>query len=259
MGTKLHELLAVEADVEGKYKRIVAETTKDFKDKPALFMGSVRTLAMFEEGDKTDYPAEHQEMTTTVRERLMYTAKSIIPYFDTLFRKEKTNGIASSDVIVDGVVLMENVPATFLLGMENRLAKLREMYECIPTLPIGVAWEPDPSRGTDVYKMTHPEEKMKTAKKFQHQVLVPAMFPPEGHGGQSLPAQIEKWEEVENVGKFTKEVWTGVLPSAKKAAILERIDKLIRAVKQARQRANRADVVTDKIGDTIISFIHADL
>jgi len=123
-------------------------------------------------------------------------------------------------------------------------------------LPVNIEWRKDESRGEGVYIMAHPEEKLKTARAFNHQVLVPAEFLKEGQRGQALPAQIEKWEEVKNVGKFSKHVWTGMLSSAEKSEILDRIDTLIQAVKKARQRANTADVEKVKIGTAFLNFIN---
>jgi hypothetical protein len=245
---KLHELLAVESDLEGKYKRITGETRKTFKDRPAHFIGSIRTYHPFDDDDKVDYPEEYQALATTVEERLDYTAKAIEPYFDALLQKESTNQVAKADLVVDGEEIAKDLPATFLLGMESRLKYLRGVYEQIPTLPVSVDWEKDASWGKNVYRMTHPEEKLKTVKQFKSQVLYEAT---EHH-----PAQIEKWDENVAVGKFVKRIWSGAISSAEKAELLGRIDKLITAVKKARQRANTAEVVKNQVGKDIMDFIH---
>jgi hypothetical protein len=245
---KLHELLAVEADLDGKYKRIAEETSKTFKGRPAHFMGSIRTYHPFDDDDKVEYPEEYQALATTVEERLNYTAKAIEPYFDALLQKESTNQVAKADLVVDGEVIAKDLPATFLLGMESRLKFIRKVYEQIPTLPVSVDWEKDESWGKNVYRMTHPEEKLKTAKQFKSQVLYEAT---EHH-----PAQIEKWDENVAVGKFVKRIWSGAISSADKSRLLGRIDKLIIAVKKARQRANTTEVIKSKVGGKILDFIH---
>ena len=103
--------------------------------------------------------------------------------------------------------------------------------------------------------MAHPEEKFRTAKTFQHKVLVPAQFPKEGEGGQALPAQIEKWEETRNTGLYVKNVWSGMITPAEKYALLGKIDKLVRGVKRARQKANTQDVEKRTIGKEIFDYI----
>jgi hypothetical protein len=249
--SKLHELLAVEGDIEGEFKKIVTEAQHTFDKKPNHFFGSIRRLEMFKEEDQSKSGLEeHQEMVTTVYEKLKYTSSSIERYFDALLQKERTNQDAKADLVVNGVLLAKDVPATFLLGLESRLKIVRSVYQAIPTLPPGYKWERDEAQGKGVYRQSHPEEKFKTAKTFKHKILYEAT--------DKHPAQIEKWEENENVGKYITEKWCGMISSAEKSVLLNRIDKLIRATKKARQRANTAAVVKLKIGDDIIKYIHGE-
>jgi len=253
--SKLHELLAVEGDLEGSYKKILEEAKVTFSKKADHFFGFFRKCNMYDE-DIAAPPDEFKEMDTTVQAKLNYAEDFITRYLDAVLQKEKTNQGAISDLIVDGVAIGKDLPATFLLGLETRLKAVRGMYELTPTLPPGVKWAKDESRGEHVYVTEHPEEKPKGAKTFMHKVLVPAQFPKEGEGGQSLPAQIEKWEETKNVGMYVKTIWSGMISPAEKSAILGRIDKLIRAVKKARQRANSTEVVKITIGKEIFDFIN---
>jgi len=245
---KLHELLAVEGDLEGTYKKVLEEAKVTFSKKPAHFFGRHKKLEMFDE-NAPEAPDEFQEMGTTVHDNLVYVADHIIRYFDAVLQKEKTNQAATGDIIVDGVVIAEGLPATFLLGLETRLKMIRAMYEATPTLPPGLKWLPDPNRGEHVFVMANPEEKFKTAKTFKHKVLYDAT--------DKHPAQIEKWEEVENVGKYSTETWSGMISVAEKSILLGRIDKLIRAVKKGRQRANTQEVVEMNVGKKFFDFIHA--
>ncbi len=252
---KLHELLAVEADLEGRSRNIMNETRKVFKDKPVLFMGAVRNYKPFED-DGIDYPSEFQNLTSTVDEKLEYTGKSIIKYYDALLQKEATNQVAKADLVVDGQVIATGLPATFLLGMEARLRNVREVYAQIPTLAIGTEWKADEAKGKGVWSTVHPEESMKTEKTTKSKVLYEAKFPKEGEGGQSIPAVIDKWNEVINVGKYTKYVWSGMLTPARKSELLDRIDSLLRAVKKARQRANSTEVLKVNVGKSLMDYIN---
>lgn len=255
---KLHELLAVEGDLEGIYSKIVKETQDTFTKKPALFFGYNKRLEMFEEGHP-EAPEESQEITDTVRGKMDYTAEHIIRYFDCELQKELTNQTAKADLEVDGAIIATDLPATFLLGLETKLKAVRRIYECMPTLAPGKTWEKDYTKGDDVYVSVPAEEKFKTAKTFKHKVLVPAQFPKEGEGGSSLPAQIERWEETENVGKYITKTWSGMITSAQKSTFIGRVDKLIRAVKKARQKANRAKVVKRTIGQELFDYINSGL
>lgn len=244
--SKLHELLSVEGDLEGTYKKILDETSQTFTKKVDRFFGAVRTLEWFEEGNPPQ-PSEYQELTTTVNKRLNYQKDAVIRYFDALLQKERTNQDAKADIIIDGVILAIDVPATFLLGLENRLKRVRETYNRIPTLPPNIKWEKDDNKGADIYSRVHPEEQLKTEKIFKVQVLYEAT--------KEHPAQVEKIPETKNVGVYKKEVWTGLLSSAEKSKRLGKLDSLIRAVKQARQRANMTEVVKNTIGKELFAYI----
>jgi len=256
--SKLHEVLAVEADLEGKAKVMMKETEKVFKDKANLFTGWVKTYTPLDEEDTVTYPAEHQEMTTTVPDRLEYMSKSISAWLDAIAQKEATNQVAKSDIVVNGEVVVKDVPATMLLGLETRLKSIRNSYVEIPTLEMGKAWTPDAGKGKHVFSAVHPEETFKTAKTKKSIVLHPAQFPKANEGGQSIPAVIDKWDETVNVGKYTRQVWSGMITPARKAELIERIDNLIRAVKTARQRANNVEVVKLNMGKTLMDFINKE-
>lgn len=243
---KLHELLAVEGDLDGTYRKILEETTKTFKT-PAFFNGWVKRVEWFDPDEK-DLAPEIQEVTETVPAKLDYTWGHIIRYLDAVLQKEATNQEARADLEVDGAVLMDNVPATFLLALENKLKLIREIYLTAPTLQPGIRWEKDESKGNNIWRREAPEEKYRTAKTFQSKVLYEAT--------KEHPAQIEKWEETRNVGKYVQETWSGMISSAQKSELIGRVDKLIRAAKTARQRANRTDVKQASIGKKLMGFIH---
>lgn len=243
---KLHELLAVEGDLEGTFKKILQETKKTFTDKPAFFLSWQRELEMFD-SNAPDPPIERQEMVTTVHDKLKYTNTHVVNYFNAISQKERTNQTAKADLVVDGQAIAKDVPATLLLGLESRLKLLRQTYEGAPTLAPGKKWEKDQTIGDNIYVDVEPEEKFKTAKTFKHKVLYEAT--------KEHAAQIEKWEEVENVGKYRQRMWSGMLSPAEKSLLLGKVDKLIRAVKKARQRANNTDVVDYTIGKTLIDYI----
>lgn len=245
---KLHELLAVESDVESTYKKVVDEAIVTFTKRTDHFMGQHKDLKMFADDKQNENLSEHKELVTTVGSKLDYVKDYITRYLDVVLQKEKTNQAAAADLIVDGKVLAKDLPATFLLGMETKLKRVREMYEAVPTLPPGVKWTEDAQLGKGIFTATL-DDKLKTAKTFQHKILVP---PTDKH-----PAQIEKWEEQIPVGRYITTVQYGMLTPAKKSDYIGKIDKLIQACKSARQRANCEEIKHAEIGKNIMDFINS--
>lgn len=250
---KLHELLAVEGDLQTGADQIVQETTNTFTKKPDHFTGFHKTYKPFTEGEVL-HEAERQAnegekaVDETVGGKLDWTAKQVGRWLDVVLQKEATNQSAKADLILDGETIAKDLPATFLLGLETKLKKLRAMYHVIPTLQPGITWIEDPSKGKGIYKAKDPEQKFRTKQTIQHKVLYEAT--------DKHPAQIEKWTENINIGVFATEKWSGMMSVAEKAAVLDRIDNLMRAVKQARQRANTQEAVEMKIADQLFDYIN---
>jgi hypothetical protein len=244
---KLHELLAVESDLEGTYNRILKETGTNFIKHPDRYFGKHLRVDFFDENSPKEADV-HKEMDDTVNSKLKYSQKSVVRYLDAVLQKERTNQEARADLIVDGITIAKDVPATFLLGLETKLKKVRtHLYETIPTLQPGVKWEKDISIGKDVYRMVNSEEKFRTKKVMKNHVVSPAT--------DKHPAQVNVYNEDEKVARVITDTWCGMISSAEKSQKLNKIDKLIRSVKKARQKANTAEVVNMTIGKELFDFI----
>lgn len=244
----LHELLAVEGDLDGAHQKIVEETRVTFTKKAEHFMGFHKKLEIVVD-DGIKHPEEFKAIDTTVQAKLDHMKKTEIRYFDALLQKEATNQIAYADLIIDGVTIAEALPATFLLGMETRLKHLRSAYEVIPTIQPGIEWVLDPTQGDHIYMTAKPSEKLKTETVIEPVVLYPAT--------KEHPAQVKEVSKVNIVGKYVQFNWSGMITPAEKSVLLGKMDKLIRAFKQARQRANTSEVVRRTVGAEIFAYIHA--
>lgn len=245
---KLHELLAVEGDLESNVIRDIDNATLTFTRKIENFRKYERHYKPMVENEP-EQPVEYVPMVNTVDEILTEMMTSWSKYINVNIQKEYTNQIAKADLIVDGILLAKDVPATALLSLENKLKKLKNVFSVIPTLHSN-EWDVDGDLSCDrytIYKMKHDEQKNRTVKSFAHKVLVP---PTDKH-----PAQIEKWEENIVVGKYIKYTWSSELPSYNKNNYLSKIDKLMKEIKMARQRANEAEIIKTNIGNEIMKFI----
>ena len=247
---KLHEHLAVEPSLEGTANKIIQETTKAFKD-GYLFQGFLKRLEMFAEEDKaSDEVTDRLERTTTVSEKLAYMREFVEEYYDCVYQKDLTNQMAKADVVIDGATIAEQVPATFLLGMEKRLKQIRGVLEMAPTLPQGVKWEDAPEEGQGVYKTAEPKVTFKTRKTKRSMIVAPAT--------KEHKAQVQVWDDTENCGKYIETHTSGALTPAEKSNLLGRLDKLFKAIKQARERANCETVPESKIAKNFLGYILGD-
>lgn len=254
-GPKLHELLAALNDSEARSNMVQSEASDTFSKKANHFIGSEKTLKMFDEKDAHLEGANAQsvELTTTVGAKLKYIQRDIARWWDAFLQKEATNQDARADLVVGEVKIASDLPAAFFLGMEKELKSLRKVYEAIPTLQPGVRWERDPNltaqdNSGGVYRSATPLKKLKTKQSIEHKVLVP--------GDQHHPAQVEKWTEQVPVGEFTEETFSGMVTPAEKSGMLQRITKLITAVRQARMRANNTEVKKLAVGKSLFKYIH---
>ena len=252
----LHELLAALGDAEARSNMVQQEATDTFTKRPNHFLGAHRTLRMFADADKhlEESHIEHQEITTTIRAKLRYIQRDIARWWDAFLQKEATNQEAKADLVVDDTVIAKDLPAAFFLGMEKELKSLRKCYENIPTLQPGIKWEKDPTlaaadNSKGVYRNMNPDKKLKTKQTIGHKILVPQ--------DEHHPAQVEKWTEQDPVGEFTVEVVSGMITPAEKSIMLQRITKLIAAVKRSRMRANSQEIKKLAIGKALFEYINA--
>lgn len=246
--SQLHELLAVEGDLEGTYKKILEETRVNFEKHPDRYFGQHVRIETFDENAPKEADV-HKEMDDTVPAKLAYTQDHIIRYLDAVLQKEKTNQQAIADIVVDGVTIAKDVPATFLLGLESKLKIIRQnVYETIPTLQPGIKWEIDENIGKNVYHRVYTEDKFRTKKVMKNHVLAEAT--------KEHPAQVQVYTEDEKYSRVITDTWCGMISPAEKSILLNRVDKLIRAVKKARQKANTTEVVKSTIGKELFGYVN---
>lgn len=246
MGAKLHEVLAVESTLKKTSDNLIAESIRTL-NKENLFVGSQRDLTMFDADQQQMNTSDTVTLTTTVDENINYLVEPIARYWDAVLQKDKTNQNAVADIIIDGTTIAEAVPATFLLGLETKLGELRKLYDNIHTLAPGHDWQLDKDAGEGVYKAELPVT-FKTEKDMDFRIVVEA--------DEHHPAQVRELARTKNVGKYETMRWCGLLTPLEKAQRMARVDKLLQAVKKARQRANNTDLVKAQIGKDLLNYIN---
>lgn len=249
--SKLHELLAVEKSTSSAATKLLNETKQKF-GKFEYFQGNIKTLKMLEDSIQNkaleDAAAQSRTLPTTVQETLEYTLKFWAQAEDVILQKNVTNQRAIADIIINDTVLAKDVPVDELLGLETRLETLRQVMDGMPTLPAAVSCSPDTTSGRKgSWKADVPEVTTKTEK-----VMVPVVL---YEATKEHPAQVKEVASDKVVGRFTNIALYGAATSAQKAEVIERIDALAVAVKQARMRANSVEADKSTIGNKVTSFI----
>jgi hypothetical protein len=247
MSTKLHEIIAVAGDRDAAATAVIDETVTTFQKRPEHFLGKASRYVPFDEADAATAEEASKEIVTTVRDKLTHCFSVVMKAVDVTASRDATNCLAKAAVIIDGKEITGELPATTLLMLESQLKKWNEVMLAIPTLAPGRAWALDPDKGKGVYVDTNPEAKFRTKKVIMSKVLVEAT--------KEHPAQIDKWPEDVKIGKITDTTWSSMVSPAEKSALIGRVQELIAAVKQARQRANCQEVVQVDVAKSLVEFV----
>ena len=251
----LHEILAVEkTKVEG-VERLLLETSEKF-GKAHFFHGYQKTLKMLADSPENDAieraAREVKAIPTTVYATLEYMLDIWAEAEDVLFQKNCTNAVAKADIILDDkTVVAKDVPVDELMGLEVRLGKIKGVFTRMPTIDAAIEWKPDATIGKHVLKAVEPEQASKSTKTMYAVVLYEAT--------KDHPAQVKEATKDEITGIFTKHNWTTAVTAQQKADTLKRVDDLLVAVKAARMRANKTEVVIRTIGKDIVKMLLAPL
>lgn len=246
MSAKLHELLAVEGNLETQATKLATDLKATFSGKRHLFEEKLVTFTPNAEGS-TKTTESQTPIQTTVTKELEWFGKHLVKSLDASLQVAVANTKASADIVLDdGSVLARSVPATALLELEKRIGSLHELVASIPTLDPAKGFSLDEARGAGVYKAL-PIRKTRTKKIQRPITLAPAT---EHH-----PAQVSLIPEDVPVGEVEELEWSGMLTPAAKADMLSRCEDLKRAVRSARSRANEVEVSSEKYGATLLAYV----
>ena len=249
--TKLCEIVAV---VNGKKTKSKDQATQVYHkfQKPAMFEGLLKTflagtVATDAEGKpiaQESFPDEKKKITYTVKQGLKDIKEALADTVDVTFTQDAANCEAKADVVVDGETLLKQVPVTTLLWLEKQVIDLRTNLNTIPTLDSRDDWHLDSSTGIQV---TEPEFQNKTKK--VNRVLV------KYHATKEHPAQTEMVTEDVVTGKWKTIKSSGAISEVEKAALNQRVDKLLEAVKSAREVANQIEIKQVKVADKLFGYL----
>lgn len=155
------------------------------------------------------------------------------------------NQNARADVKIDGEVILQNMPATFLLDLERQIDNFRKLVASMPVLDPSVRWSD--VEGEEGLKAS-PESRRAKTRKVQEPIVLYDATP-------EHPAQTQLITKDVIIGHFVDVQFSGALSGNRKREVLARIDKLAIAVRAARIEANAVEVHKVHAADAIFKFI----
>lgn len=240
--TKLNQIIAIEKGVKAKASRALADAGRELAKAP-LLSGISRTYQpKDEEGEQL--PPESTKVQRRVEEQLREVGAAMARLFDVTATKDRTNAVATADVVVDGETLLSDVPVTYLLFLEKQLAELQSFVKSLPVLDEAESWTFNESANCFA---TEPVRTVRTKKVPRNHVKAEAT--------EEHPAQVEVYYEDIPVGYWTTVKFSGSAPARRVATLSERLEKLQHAVKFAREEANGAEVVEERYGDKVFGYL----
>jgi hypothetical protein len=239
---RLNQIIAVEKGVKSRSFQELTEAHHALQ-KPALVAGISRTYQPKDEEGET-LPPESTRVQVKAEQMLRDTAGILTRLFDVTATKDWANCTARADVVVDGQTLLKQVPATYLLFLEKQLTDIHTFIKKLPTLDPAEAWHRDEAQ--DCWA-TEPVATVRTKKVPRNHVKAEAT--------DKHPAQVEVYYEDVQVGTWRTTKFSGALPARRVNELLERVERLQEAVKFAREEANNAEVVDQKIGEAVFAYL----
>jgi len=239
---KLCQVIAVEKSIKNKSHAALTDAYQRVQ-KGNLLSGISRTYRPNDEQGE-QLPAESTKVQLNANDLLKDVAKAMTELFDVTATKDVANCQAKADVTVGEVVIAKDVPVTYLLFLEKKLVDVHTFVSKLPTLDPSEDWTLDPNVGCFVSKAS---ETVKTKKVFVPLILAPAT--------DKHPAQVKEGFEDKSVGTWRTVKFSGALPAQKVADVLDRVEKLQKSVKFAREECNSRPVEDTKVGAKIFDFL----
>lgn len=230
---------------KGIKSRVESEITQmhHASQKPAGFNGFTRTYRKLDDASE-DLPAESMKVQQVGPEMLRRAGELWSELVDITASKDQGNTQALADVTVAGRIIIKEAPVPFLLWLEKHLNDVRTFIDKMPTLDPAEEWQPDITTG--LYK-TAPTTTHRTRKTAKPIVLYDAT--------PQHPAQTQLISEDVLAGYWDMIKYSGALTVPRRKQLLERVDALSKAVKEAREAANMTEAPDVSVGKDLFDFL----
>lgn len=239
---RLNQLIAVLNSVKANATKGKTEIYH-LAQKSQLFQGLSRTFSPREE-DGFVYPPESQKLTMKAEDLIDQFIGANSEFLDLAATQDWSNTEAKASIVVDDTVILSDVPVSYLLFLEKQLTDVKTFFQSLPLLSIDKDWRYDPTRGCYV---TEPKETVKTKKVTDFVVAYDAT--PEH------PAQIKEVSKDVIEGVWSLIEFSGALPKDQVNDLIKRVDKLSKAVVQAREDANSKEVRQQRVAESLFNYL----
>lgn len=227
---KLNQVIAVEKGIKSKVVSALTELYHTAQI-PVLFVGFRKHYEKKDEAGE-DLPPENLRVSQTVDNILKQVENSLSELMTVTARKDYTNCVAKADVKIGETVLIAQTPVSYLLFLEKQFTDFRTFVSKLPILDEAESWVYDAE--SQLYK-TDPVKTHRTKKIQKGNTLYEAT--------KEHPAQTQLITEDVLEGYWNIIKMSGAWPKAKKIALIDKVDKLLNAIKEAREEANSQEEI----------------
>lgn len=240
---KMNQILAIEKGEKGNHQSAFTKLHR-LSSSPQLFNGFAKEYQPNDD-DGEQFPDEGLLVQAKVSDVLAAAAGSLANLFDVVATKDFGNMTAKADIKIGDQVLVEGVPATFLLFMEKQLNDIKKFITELPTLDPTEEWALDEK--VSLYK-TGVQKTHRTRKVQKPLTLAPAT--------KEHPAQCQLLTSDEIIGYWHTTKMSSAMPADEKKALLKKVNELTKAVRFAREEANCTEVERlTNVGESLTKFI----
>ena len=239
---KLNQIIAIGNGEKSRAKKAMTKIYQKL-DKEVLFSGISKTYEPIdEEGEQL--PKEEKFVQMTAEDSVKEVKSVLIDMFNVVATQDIANCIAKGTIEVDGKVIVSDVPVTHLLFLEKQLEDINTFVHSLPTLDPSEKWTYNDQSNCFV------SEEKKTIRTKKTPEVIVKYEATEKHPAQTELIYIDKpagyWHTIKFSGATTKK---------KKDILLEKIRKLQKAIKFAREEANNSEVEKSQMGNLILDYI----
>lgn len=240
--TQLAQIVAIVGGVKTRTEQTLTRAYHEIQ-KPGAFTGIARTYRPInDEGEQL--PPESTQVQKRVDDLITSVSAAMTRMLDVVATQDWADTVARADVIVDGAVLLENVPVTYLMWLEKQVAQLRSFVAKLPVLDLADEWTYD----VDAKAYATPSSETTRTKKVPRNHVVSVAT-------DRHPAQVQVYHEDVVVGYWRTVRFSGALPGGQVFELTARVEKLLEAIRFARERACTIPVTDIEAGGPIMRYL----